>query len=95
MIIETTQEPGKLEEEICETEEYHAILLEKIAFLHDFMARTHPPSSDPATVHLVASIDSAPMPVIPQHFNSTENAITSLMPFNPQILHCYLKVIKK
>ena len=41
-IIEAIQEPGQLEEEICEIEEYHAVLTEKIAFLHDFMTRTRP-----------------------------------------------------
>ena len=76
-IIEATQEPGQLEDEICETEEYHAVLLEKIAFLRDFMARTHPSSFDPATVRLVTSTESVTMPAIPQHVNATENAITS------------------
>ena len=77
-IIGATQEPGQLEEEICETEEYHAVLLEKIAFLRDFMTRTHPPSSDdPATVRLVTSTESVTMQAIPQHVNATENAITS------------------
>ena len=42
-IIKATQEPGQLEEKICETEEYHAVLSEKIAFLRDFMV--HPPST--------------------------------------------------
>ena len=43
-IIEATQELGQLEEEICEIKEYHAVLTEKIAFLHDFItcSRPHP-----------------------------------------------------
>ena len=57
-IIKATEKPGQLEEEICETKEYHAVLSEKIAFLHDFMVRTCPPPSDPATVHLVSSTES-------------------------------------
>ena len=47
-IIEATQEPGQLEEEICETEEYLAVLLEKMPF---FVISWHTP-----TLHLLIQL---------------------------------------
>ena len=77
-IIKATQEPGQLEEEICEIEEYHAILTEKIAFLCDFITRSCPPPSDPATVHLPTSTGSTSIPVVsPPHISSSGSTVAS------------------
>ena len=92
-IIKATQELGQLEEEICKTKEYHAILLQKIAFFHDFMARIHLSPSDPATVYPVTSTESVIMPVIPKHIIQQRMQSPVLMPFNPQIFYHDLKVI--
>ena len=78
-IIEAIQEPGQLEEEICETEEYDAVVTEKIAFLRDFMTRTHPPPSD--TVH-------------PPHLQKRTQLVQVQM-FIPQTLHHNRKMIMK
>ena len=64
-IIEATQELAHLEEEICEIEEYHAVLTEKIAFLRDFITRSRPPPSDPATVRSSTSTEGTPTPAVP------------------------------
>ena len=77
-IIEATQEPVQLEKEICEIEEYHAVLTEKIAFLCDFITRSRPPPSDPATVRSSTSTEGTPTPAVPRpHVSSSGSRIAS------------------
>ena len=89
IILNGITDEGELEQEICNTEEYHTTVTEKIAYIHDFLDRSHAIVSPPRDATLAASTGtSRSTPPIRRphqvHIAPSQLQTTSVKPILPE-----------